>query len=79
MGKVIDFSVILKESANLPMVRINRSDFLKTALSPYYDSQTVEMAIEYTPAQAGISTEEIKKLQITVLTMKRQRCLHFLF
>lgn len=62
MGKVIDFSVVLKESANLPMVRINRSDFLKTALSPYYDSQTVEMAIEYTPAQAGISTEEIKKI-----------------
>ena len=62
MSEKIDFSLILKESASLPLVRIDRKSFLKTALSPYYDKRTVETAIQHNPAYAGIASDEIKKI-----------------
>ena len=62
MSEKIDFGLILKESASLPLVRIDRESFLKTALSPYYDKETVEKAIYHKPAYAGITVAEIKKI-----------------
>ena len=62
MSEKIDFGLILKESASLPLVRIDRESFLKTALSPYYDKETVEKAIYHNPAYAGITVAEIKKI-----------------
>lgn len=62
MSEKIDFGLVLRESANLPLVRIERESFLRTALSPYYDKYIVEKAIQYNPAYAGITSEEIKKI-----------------
>ena len=62
MSEKIEFGLILKESASLPLVRIDRSNFLKTSLSPYYDENTVKKAIQYNPAYAGITSEEIKRI-----------------
>lgn len=62
MSKKINFELILKESASLPLVRIDRESFLKTALSPYYDRDIVERAIEYNPAYAGITATEIRSI-----------------
>lgn len=62
MGNEINFGLVLKESASLPMVRIDREVFLKTALSPHFDEGTVNKAIAFNPAYAGITTDEIKKI-----------------
>ena len=62
MSGNINFGLVLKESAGLPMVRIDREGFLKTALSPHFDEDTVAKAISVNPAYAGITTQEIKKI-----------------
>lgn len=58
----ISFEMVLKESASLPMVRIDRAGFLKTALSPHFDEDTVQKAISVNPAYAGISAGKIRKI-----------------
>lgn len=62
MSEQVNFGLVLKESAGLPMVRIDREGFLKTALSPHFDEETVNRAISVNPAYAGITTDEIKKI-----------------
>lgn len=62
MSEQINFGLVLKESAGLPMVRIDREGFLKTALSPHFDQETVCKAISINPAYAGITTDEIKRI-----------------
>lgn len=62
MSEKNNFGLVLKESAGLPMVRIDRDGFLRTALSPHFDEDTVNKAIAFNPAYAGITTDEIKKI-----------------
>lgn len=62
MNNEINFEMVLKESASLPMVRIDRTGFLKTALSPHFDEDTVLKAISVNPAYAGISAGKIRKI-----------------
>lgn len=62
MSKQINFGVVLRESAALPMVRIDREVFLKTALASHFDENTVNKAISVNPAYAGITIDEIKKI-----------------
>lgn len=62
MSNDINFGLVLKEAAGLPMVRIDREAFLKTALSKHFDDATVNKAIAVNPAYAGITTAEIKKI-----------------
>lgn len=58
----INFGLVLNESAGLPMVKIDREGFLRAALSPHFDEDTVCRAISVNPAYAGITTQEIKKI-----------------
>lgn len=58
----IDFETVLVESAKLPMVKIDRELFLRKELKDRYNSEIVEKAIQYSPAYAGISVEEINKI-----------------
>lgn len=62
MSEQINFGLVLKESAGLPMVRIDREKFMRTALSPYFDEDTVCKAISVNPAYAGITVNKIKKI-----------------
>ena len=62
MKEKINFSLVLEKAIALPMVRIDRDSFLKTALSHHFDTETVSKAIEYNPAYAGISADKIKKI-----------------
>ena len=62
MDEKINFGLVLKESAGLPMVKIDREGFLRAALSPHFDEDTVCRAISVNPAYAGITTQEIKKI-----------------
>lgn len=56
------FETILIESTKLPMVKIDRELFLRKELRDRYKQEIVEKAIQYNPAYAGISVEDINKI-----------------
>lgn len=58
----IKFEELLVESAKLPMVKIDRELFLRKELRDRYTQETVEKAIQYNPAYAGICVEDINKI-----------------
>lgn len=62
MSEKVNFEMVLNESAKLPLVRIDREEFLRSALSPHFDAMQVSKAIEHSPAYAGITTKEIKRI-----------------
>lgn len=62
LSKKISFEEVLKTSTGLPLVRINRADFLRSALASHFDEKTVEKAVAENPARAGISVEQIRKI-----------------
>lgn len=62
MSEKIDFEVILRTAVSLPMVKIDRSSFLRASLEKYFDNDTVELAIEKCPAYAGITCKELDKI-----------------
>ena len=62
MIKTVDYELILSKAVELPMVRIDREEFLRSALKKYFPEHIVEQAVEHNPAYAGISTEQIKKI-----------------
>lgn len=59
--KPIDANTMLRTIATLPIVRINRSEYLKATLTPFFDEETINKAIAKSPAYAGISTDQIRK------------------
>lgn len=59
---VIRFEEVLQNAAALPLVRIDRDEFLKTELTPHFSEDVVATAILHNPAYAGISVEEINKI-----------------
>lgn len=61
MSKV-EFEMVLKSAVNMPMVRIDRRDFLKSELIKYYPESQVLDAIDNNPAHAGIPISVINKI-----------------
>ena len=61
-SKIIDFEKLLKETAKLPLVNINREEFLRNELKKYCDDETIKTAIENNPAYAKISKKTIDKI-----------------
>ena len=62
MSKEINFDIVLAEATKLPIVRIDREEFLRTSLSKYFDADTVNTAISKSPAYARIRVNEIAKI-----------------
>jgi len=62
MSEKVNFELVLKNTTGLPGVRIDREKYLRTALKKRYSTDTVEKAIKYNPACAGIPVEEINKI-----------------
>jgi len=62
MTEQVDFDSVLKATTSLPMVRIDREKFLKASLSKHYNEETVQSAVDFNPAYAGIPVEEINKI-----------------
>lgn len=55
----ITFETVLYDAAKLPYVKIDRELFLRKELRGRYSKDVVEKAIEYSPAYAGISVDDI--------------------
>lgn len=60
--KNIEFEKVLLNSAKLPMVKIDRELFLRKELKDKYSSEIIEKAIQFNPAYAGISSDNITKI-----------------
>lgn len=60
--KTIDFEALLKTSVSLPLVRIDREEFLKSELKKYCDKKTIRKAISVNPAYAGIAQSVINTI-----------------
>jgi hypothetical protein len=56
------FEDALAAAASMPGVRIDREAFLRNSFKKYFDETTVDVAIEQTPAKAGISLQLIRKI-----------------
>ncbi len=50
---------VLRTALQLPGARVDRTAFLRSALSPYLSSDKVEKAVQQTPAKAGISKQVV--------------------
>lgn len=58
----IDFNTALVTATSLPMVKIDRAQFLKNELGKYYNDEIVEKAIRINPAAAGINVKKINSI-----------------
>ncbi|PTM99839.1 hypothetical protein [Streptomyces sp. VMFN-G11Ma] len=56
------FSVALVSAARLPGVRIHREAYLRKALARYCSEDEIRVAVEQTPAAAGISLDVLDKV-----------------
>ncbi|MGV9806791.1 hypothetical protein [Micromonospora chersina] len=56
------FSAVLVGAASIPGVRIDRAEYLRSALARYCSEEQVRRAIEETPAAAGIPLEVLDKV-----------------
>lgn len=67
--KKIDFEELLDSVVKMPLVYINREDFLRKELQKYCEDEVVQDAIEYNPAHAGVSARTINRIA--------DSCIHF--
>ncbi len=79
MSEIINFNAVLEKSISLPGVKINRDEFLRSALSTHFDEETVNNAVLYNPAQAGISADEIKKIANSSIRLETNKVSAFSF
>ena len=66
-----DITDIIILSFKSPGIRINRSTFLKNELFKNYPQEVVDLAIQLTPAKAGIPSQEIDKIADDVINFER--------
>lgn len=67
----IDIEDIIIAGLRTPGIRINRTEFLKKELFKNYPIETIEDAIKFNPAHAGITVEEINKIADEVIQFER--------
>lgn len=73
MAEKIDLNTAIKEIASSPIIRVDRDSFLRTALSHHFDEDTVQKAIEISPAYAGITVDEIKKISDATINLETSK------
>lgn len=68
--KEIDVSYILSNLITSPIIRIDRNEFLRSALSNYFNDKIVDKAIEICPAYAGISTRKLRRISEGIIGLE---------
>lgn len=71
--KEIDIKDVLIPVMKVPLVKINRSKFLRKELRKYYPRETVDKAVEYNPAYAGIKRGTINKIAKDVINYETKK------
>lgn len=65
---------ILKEAAKLPLVRINRNEFLQKYLQKYCSQETIKQAIEQSTLYAGIDKKTLDRIADTIISQETIKC-----
>ncbi len=75
VGKVrnIQAEDIIMHAVNLPIVRVNRTKFLRKELVKYYSEETVQLAIDNNPAYAGIERNRINDIAKQVINYETNK------
>lgn len=60
MGKKVNYELVLSEAVKLPLVKIDREEFLRSELKKHFPEHMIDLAVAYSPAYAGISMYQIK-------------------
>lgn len=56
------FDEVVHQAMRMPGVEVNRASYLTNAIGPKHDAYTVGVAIDTTPAKAGITDKEIARM-----------------
>ena len=67
----VDIEDVIIMSLKIPGICINRDEFLRSELMKDFPKETIDDAIEYNPAHAGITTEQIEKYANEVIKFER--------
>lgn len=61
-GERINTEELILKALELPLVKIDREEFLRKELTPFYCEDIVSLAIESNPARAGIQKSAINRM-----------------
>lgn len=64
---------IIMHAVKLPIVRVNRTKFLRKELVKYYSEETVQLAIDNNPAYAGIERNRINDIAKQVINYETNK------
>ena len=67
----VDIEDIIVLAMKTPGIRVNRSKFLKNEFRIHYEQEIIDKAIETTPLNAGIPTEDIDKIADALIQHER--------
>ncbi|MDD6268518.1 MAG: hypothetical protein PUA84_00485 [Oscillospiraceae bacterium] len=67
----IDINDIIILAIKTPGIHVRRTNFLQKELHKNYSQEVIDKAIETTPAQAGISVDEVNKIAEEVIKFER--------
>lgn len=67
----IDIEDVIIKGLKTPGIKIDREDFLRAEFKTKYPKDVVEDLVEYNPAHAGISTQEVDKIANDVIQFER--------
>lgn len=75
VGKVQNINVedIIVQAVKLPVVRVNRAKFLRKELIKYYPEDVVKLAIDNSPAYAGIERNRINEIAKQVINYETNK------
>lgn len=62
MSESVDFEMVLRKAVKAPLVGVDREHFLRQELGLRYDVATVEKAVQYSPAYAGIPVDQLSSI-----------------
>lgn len=75
----LTFENVLVAAMKMPGVKINRAKFLRNELIKYCNEETVEKAIQFNPAKAGVEKNIINKISQQVINFETSKVTAFSF
>jgi len=70
-GKADVWNKVLRSALALPGARVDRASYLKREFEKHVEPRLVELAVASTPAKAGISFDEVKKIADSAISWHR--------
>lgn len=67
----VDIEDIIIMGLRIPGISVNRSEFLRSAFMKDFSHETIDSAVKFNPAYAGISTDKIEKYANEVIKFER--------